>query len=383
MMSLACAGGAAAALPGTELVPQGGCVPHASTPTALSRERVASVIAASRKIVTTTGIEDLLAIPVNGAQQWLSIRGRDTRNPILLFLHGGPGSPTMPEAWAFQSPWEDFFTVVQWDQRGAGKTYASNDPVALAPTMNASQMQSDSEQVVQYLLNRFQKEKVFVLGHSWGSYLGIELAHRRPDLLHAYIGTGQIINMLRSEAEGFDFALNMAKSHNNLPAVRELEAIAPYPGAAGLTIERIGAQRKWLMFYGALTYGRTDFQYDADAWSLSPDYSSRDLSLIDKGGLYSLHHLLGTLEQANFENLTEFTCPIFMFTGRHDYTTSHKVIEEWYHRVNAPHKRLVWFEDSAHMVMLEQPGKYLDHLVHLVLPLAASVGDTGPLDTIV
>lgn len=365
LLSLACTPGVVAAQP-------------ESTPgPSLSRKRVTDIIAARQKIVSPRGVEELFSIPVNGATEWLSIRGQDARNPILLFLHGGPGSPTMPEAWTFQTPWEDFFTVVQWDQRGAGKTYASNDPKALASTMTAAQMIDDTEHVVRYLLKRFHKQKIFVLGHSWGSYLGLNLAHLHPEWLHAYIGTGQIIDMLGSEAQGFRFAMDQAKAHGNAQAVRELQAIAPYPGPAGLTLERITVQRTWLTYYGGLTYGRSDFQYDADAWHLSPAYADRDLALIDEGGLYSLHHLLAVLARANFENVTEFKCPIFMFTGKHDYTTSHTIIEQWYRRVRAPKKALVWFENSAHMVMLEQPGRYLDHLIHLVRPIAVDAGDAA------
>src|ERR1700691_5814898 len=99
---------------------------------------------------------------------------RDRDNPILLFLHGGPAAPEMPTSWTFESPWEDYFTVVQWDQRGAGKTYASNDPKALAATMTVKQMTSDAEEVVRYLQNTYGKKKIFLLGHSWGSVLGVE-----------------------------------------------------------------------------------------------------------------------------------------------------------------------------------------------------------------
>ena len=104
-------------------------------------------------------MDDLTAIAVNGTTQWISVRGRDQRNPILLFLHGGPGSPTMPADYTFQNPWEDYFTVVQWDQRGTGKTFVANDPKIIAPTMTVQQMTSDAEEVVRYLLKDLRKAK--------------------------------------------------------------------------------------------------------------------------------------------------------------------------------------------------------------------------------
>jgi hypothetical protein len=98
----------------------------------LTRSEVTSIIANSRRIVSPRGIEELIPVEINGIPQYLSIRGKDLRNPILLFIHGGPASPEMPLAYTFQTPWEDYFTVVQWDQRGSGKTYAASDPAGIA-----------------------------------------------------------------------------------------------------------------------------------------------------------------------------------------------------------------------------------------------------------
>ena len=330
------------------------------------REKIKRIIAANRQIVAPNGIEELTSIDVNGCTQWLSIRGTDRRNPVLLYLHGGPGSPTMPESWTFQRPWEDFFTVVQWDQRGAGKTYASNDPSVIAPTMNAPHMIADTEFVIAYLRERLEKEKIILLGHSWGSFLGLEIAQRHPDWLHAYVGTGQMIDTQRSEAEGFAFALQAAKTHRNEAAVRELEPLAPYPGPLGtLSVERIGAQRKWLMYYGGLTYGRTSFDYDADAWRFAPEYTERDLRLSDDGSLFSLGHLIGVVERTNFEAVDRVRCPLFILQGQYDYETSTAVVKRWYDRLHAPRKAFVTFANASHMAMLEQPGKYLEHLVRL------------------
>lgn len=336
----------------------------------MSRAQVTGIIAAYRKIVTPNGVDERRALEINGSTQWVSIRGRDMHNPVLLFLHGGPGSPTMPAAYTFQSPWEDYFTVVQWDQRGAGKTFAANDSAALAPTMTLAQMTSDAEAVVQYLQHRFGQPKIFVLGHSWGTILGVNLARRHPEWLYAYLGVGQVVNAQRSESEGYQFALAEARAHKNTEAERDLEALAPYPGSGPMTIARIGTQRKWLNFYGGLTYGRTDFSYDANAWNLSPDYSDKELAAIDAGGLYSLGHLLPTLMATSFDADTVFKCPIVLFIGRHDYATSHTLAAAWFSHIHAPDKKFVWFESSSHMVMQEEPGRFLYHLIVDLRPMA-------------
>jgi pimeloyl-ACP methyl ester carboxylesterase len=347
---------------------------QSAQPGMMSRREVTGIIAASRKIVTPNGVEELLPVQINGSTQWLSIRGRDRRNPVLLFLHGGPGSPTMPAAYTFQSPWEDYFTVVQWDQRGAGKTYAANDPKALAATITIEQM---TEEVVRYLQKHCEKKKIFLLGHSWGSVLGVALAQRHPEWFYAYLGVGQMINAQRNEEDGYKFALDQAHSHHNAEAEHQLLSIAPYPGATGkLTFERIGIQRKWLMFYGGLTYGRTDFSYDANAGSLSPDYTEKELDAVDDGGLYSLTHLLPTLQALDYEKVRTFKCPILLFEGRHDYATSHTLAAEWFKRIEAPSKKLVWFDNSAHMVMQEEPGRFLYHLITDLRPIAVTSGDT-------
>ena len=340
------------------------------------RHQVTDIIATTRKIVSPNGIETLLPLQINRSTQWLSIRGKDRRNPILLFLHGGPGSPTMPVDYTFQTPWEDYFTIVQWDQRGAGKTFTSNDPKALAPSMTIEQMTKDAEDVVRYLQKQYGKGKIFLLGHSWGSVLGVALAQRHPEWFYAYLGVGQMVNMRKNEEEGYQFALDQAKSHHNGEAERELLALAPYPGE--LTFDRIGVQRKWLMFYGGLTYGRTDFSYDGNARLLSPDYTQEDLAVVDKGSLYSVTRLLGPLEAVDYQPVTEFKCPVFLFEGRHDFAVSHTLAEEWFKHIVAPSKKLVWFDNSAHMMMQEEPGRFLYHLISDLRPLAVESGDAAP-----
>jgi pimeloyl-ACP methyl ester carboxylesterase len=344
----------------------------------MSRDQVTGIIAENQKIVSPDGIQEQVKLHINGIDQWLSIRGRDLRNPVLLLLHGGPASPDMPLAWTFESPWDDYFTVVEWDQRGAGKTYASNTEAQMAPGMTIAGMTDDAAQVVQYLRKRFHKNKIFLMGHSWGSVLGVELAQRHPDWFYAYIGVGQIVNMRKNEEDGYAFALREAKAHGNAKAVHELESIAPYPGRNGITLDQLTIRDTWEMYYGGLIWGRKDFQAPSDAWKLSPEYSERDLKAINKGSLFSLHHLLDPLLSVDFDHTTQFGCPVVLFVGAHDYTTSHDLAVQWFDKLQAPSKRMVIFADSAHMIMLEQPGRFLVHLVQDVLPYAQKAGDAAP-----
>ena len=135
------------------------------------------------------------------------------------------------------------------------------------------------------------------------------------------------------------------------------------------------------MYYGGLTFGRTDFKYDANAWELSPDYTLGDLDAEGDGSLYSLTHLIGTFSALNYDSVTRFRCPVLLFEGRHDYAVSHIQAEQWFKRLQAPSKKLVWFEDSAHMVFQEEPGRFLFHLITDLYPMAVRAGDVPPAAT--
>lgn len=346
----------------------------------MSRDEVTRIIANSRKIVSPNGVEELVKVRIGGIDQWLSIRGRDRRNPILLVLHGGPASPSMPVDYTYQSPWEDYFTVVQWDQRGTAKTYAANTEQQMAPGMTIDGMTDDAAQVVEYLRQHYNKRKIFLMGHSWGTVLGVELAQRHPDWFYAYISVGQVVNTVKNEEAGYKFALSEARAHNNAEAVKELESIAPYPGTTPPTVQHIGMRSKWEMYYGGLAYGRTNYDFDSDAELLSPDYSQSDLDAIGHGSAFTLPHLIAPLIAINFDNVTSFGCPVILFAGQHDYTTSHELAEQWFEKIQAPSKHLVLFADSAHMIMQEQPGRFLMHLVTDALPLAQTAGDAAPAE---
>src|SRR5947208_1184641 len=232
-----------------------------------------TILAEVGKIVSPNGIDDAKAVDIGGIRQWITVRGRDRRNPILLVLHGGPAAPDLPNRYLFERPWTDYFTVVEWDQRGTGKTYELNDPEKVAPTMHAECMLQDTEELVAYLRTTYGKKKVFALGHSWGTILGLNLATRRPDWLYAYIGVGQIINMREAERICYDWVLNTARKAGDADAVKELEAIAPYPESNGaLPLEKINVERKWSVHYGVVTYGSQSYDSLEHANEMLPDY---------------------------------------------------------------------------------------------------------------
>lgn len=158
------------------------------------------------------------AVSISGSK----VRGQNVNNPILLWIHGGPGIAFISLAADFQGRWEKYF-VVQWDQWGAGKTYASNDKELQRRTLNIPQMEQDAVDVANYLRNRFKREKIFVAGHTWGSMLGLWLAHEHPELVYAYVGVGQVINEQLNEETDYLDALRAARNQHNAQAVKSSE----------------------------------------------------------------------------------------------------------------------------------------------------------------
>lgn len=343
----------------------------AASPQPFTQDDARAIVGDLQKIVSPRGIDERVEVTLGGIPQWITVRGRDSRNPILLFIHGGPAAPEMPTSWTFQDDWEDFFTVVQWDQRGSGKTYATSDPAKIKPTLTVDRMEQDTAELVQYLRSKYGKDKIFVIAHSWGTVLGLRLAQQHPDWLYAYIGMGQIIDMRESERRDYESALASAKAEHNQKAIQQLDAIAPYPDPQRApTFDEIGVERSWSVYYGGLSWGRKSYDYYYDTSKLSPDYTDADLKAIDQGAVMSVTALLPALMAVDFTRTTDFKCPIVMFNGRHDITTNSGVVAEWFKTVKAPAKKLVWFEDSAHMMQIEQPGAVLLHLVQDVRPLA-------------
>jgi len=351
-------------------------VAQAAKPT--NRQEAVEIVRELRRVVTPDGIERNETVRIGGIDQFVSMRGADRCNPVLLFIHGGPGFPTAPIAWWGTRGLEEYFTVVHWDQRGAGKTYLINDPKLVAPTIKPERFVDDIEEVVAWLRKEMSKEKVFVLATSWGSYIGLEFARRRPEWLHAYIGMGQAVNSPESERRGYAFALAAAKEAGNKEAIAELESIAPYaaPGKP-IPLEDIVIERKWSDFFGGVMAYRTH-QIDGIAVGLSPDYSDEEARRVFDGNGFSQGFLLSDVLSVDLSHVTKLDCPLIILAGRHDRSVNSQVAHEWFERVQSPSKRFVWFEHSAHEVMVEEPGKLLVTLVTHARPIAAVAGDVAP-----
>jgi pimeloyl-ACP methyl ester carboxylesterase len=339
----------------------------------LYRKYLQHKVAEERAITSANGIDSLEPVRIGGIDQWIEVRGQNVNNPILLFIHGGPGIAFIPLAGRFQYPWEKYFTVVQWDQRGAGKTYASNDTELQRRTMNIPQMQQDTLDVVNYLRNRFKREKIFVLGHSWGSVLGLWLAHEHPELIYAYVGVGQAINMEQNEQVAYQDTLQQARQSHNEQAVKDLEGIAPYP-PPNWDLRKTSILRDWerdLLVTPPGTLQFIDTKKILTSIVSAPEYSLADDYGWIHGTQFSLKALVPEVMKVDLSKLGfEFRAPIFFFEGRHDPYCPPSVIWDYSQTIKAPQKEFVWFDNSGHFPFFEERQKFADELVQRVLPLA-------------
>jgi pimeloyl-ACP methyl ester carboxylesterase len=322
------------------------------------------------RIVTPNGVQESYATTIGGIEQWITVRGQDRANPIVLFVHGGPASPLTPTLWQFQRPLEEYFTMVTYDQRAAGKTFVANAPDRVANTIQVARYVDDAIEVAEHLRKRYHKDKLILMGHSWGTTVGMNAALQRPDLFHAYVGVGQMIDLPEQERLIFQYGWDQAEAHGNQAALDELASIAPYPGDQPITRERIIIARKWSQFYGGLSAYRETSRYFFRAPLLSPEYSAADVCAIDQGNLFTLEKILPEFLKVNFSAVREFPIPVVMFMGRYDYSTPSQPVEAWLRQVQAPFKKGVWFEHSSHMMPWEEPGKFLVSLLEHVRPLA-------------
>lgn len=334
-------------------------------------ERTRAVVRDLQRIDTPNGIQETYGANIGGITQSISVRGEDKANPVLLFVHGGPASPAMPSQWQFQRGIEEYFTVVHYDQRGAGKTFRGTDPEHQDQSLVIETFVDDAIEVAEHVRQRLGKDKLVLVGHSWGTVVAMKAALKRPDLFHAYVGMGQVLSTRVNEELSFEYGLQRAREEGNQAAIAEMESIAPYPGNQPITRERIIIARKWPQHYGGLNaYRNAEQDYYYGASLLSPEYDCLDRKAFFAGSVYTLDKVLDEFLQVDLSTVREFPIPVLMFLGRHDYTTPSEPTAAWLDRVRAPYKRAVWFENAAHMIPWEEPGRTLVSLLEHVHPLA-------------
>jgi pimeloyl-ACP methyl ester carboxylesterase len=300
-------------------------------------------------------ISEKIQININGVKQGMFIKGRDTTKPVLLYLHGG-----MPEyflAHKYPTGLENYFTVVWWEQRGSGLSYNSS---ILPETMTLKQMISDTKEVTNYLRKRFGKEKIYLMGHSGGTFIGIQVAAEAPELYYAYIGVAQMSDQLKSEKLAYEYMLNQFREIGNTKMARKLEA-APVTTESGIS-GAYQALRDPAMH--SLGIGTTHTMNSVITGIFLPSLACRDYTLKEKINLWRGKSSSGISilwDEMLATNLTlkvpELKIPVYFIEGIYDYTCSYTLAKEYFDKLQAPVKGFYTFSKSAHSPLFEEPAK--------------------------
>lgn len=300
---------------------------------------------------------------IGGIDQGMFIRSKDITKPILLFLHGGPG---MPEYTFFNEVYnsnlEDEFTVCYWDQRGAGISYSSD----LKPeTITTDQLISDTVEITNYLRKRFNQDKIYLMGHSWGTYLGIKVAAKTPELYHAYIGVAQISYQMKSEVLAYKYMLNEFKKTNNTKMIKKLESYKINNNTLPYEYTNSPLRDDAMHILGV---GTTHEMDSVISGIFIPIMKSKAYTLkekiniwISKSMLKNSTNLVNEMNSTDLtKKITKLSIPTYFISGKYDYTVSYKLSKEYLDKIEAPLKKFYTFENSAHSPFFEEPEKFIN-----------------------
>ena len=314
---------------------------------------------AKRVAASTKSVEQSGFIAIGGIDQFIAVAGQDEHNPLILFLHGGPAEAESPFLREFV-PWEHDFTVVNWDQRGSGKTYGKNGPAT--PGMTVQQMAQDAVEVAEYALNKLEKPKVILVGHSWGAVLGLHAVTLRPDLFYAFVGTGQPVSWTLSLEDRERWARRQALAEHDTAAIKQLDDTATLPAS---DMKRVMASNKWRM-------APSDVQYltiERDFIGPPPFLTKGDVADWIAGGDFTGPKLWPAI--VNFDARKEFPeipVPFFVIEGRDDHMVSFEAAKEYVEQVRAPIKAFVPI-DGGHFACFTDPNQFIAALQARVMPL--------------
>jgi len=303
---------------------------------------------------------------IGGVDQWMAIRGSNRSNPVLLFLHGEPGTPETPLLLRFNRSLCDHVTLVAWEARGAARSYSKSIP---PETMTFERAIEDAIEATNHLRERFGQERIYLAGHSWGALVGIFAAQRAPHLYRAYIGIAQPVDFARSLVAIRSWALDAARAQGDSRALRELERLARLADEGHTPrSELFTAQMKWAVRLGAAFVGSSWVPLVLRVFFPSPVYSLADKVRYVLGARYSEKHLMSEAEKRDlFVEVPRLEIPAYFVHGRHDGQVPPGLTEEYVRALEAPSKRLLFLEHSAHAALFEEPEAFRKILVDTIL----------------
>ena len=303
-------------------------------------------------ISTPNSVAELKPVTLGGMEQWVLIRGENSSNPVLLWLHGGPGSSQMPIAHAFDSKLEKDFVVVHWDQRGAGK---SNPRDFDENTMSIQQYIEDAHQLTLYMKEQYGQEKIYLVGHSWGTQFGILLAQAYPKDYYAYIGVSQVVDPLRNGELSWPWLEAQVNTTGNQ---KDIQALQDMGGPPFVEHDRYVSFAKMIEAYG----GGTDIPFgkQLQAALAAPEYTLQDYAAWFNGANRGSGPMWdSTLDFKLLRDVPRLNLPVYFLMGANDHNTDPRLVQEYLDSLEALQgKELILFEDSAHTPFLSQPDAF-------------------------
>ncbi|MBI5009547.1 MAG: alpha/beta hydrolase [Bacteroidia bacterium] len=302
-------------------------------------------------------ISEKIFININGVEQGMFIRSKDSANPVLLYLHGG--MPVYFLTKKYPTGLEDIFTVVWWEQRGFGLSY---NPKILKGSVTLEQMISDTKEVTNYLRNRFGQQKIYLMGHSGGTFIGIQIAAEAPELYHAYIGVAQMSDQLESERLAYEYMVEQYRLKRNNKMLRKLES-APVTLKDGIPDSYLLLRDEAMHKIGI---GTTHDMKSIVTGIFLESLTFSEYSLIEKVNLWrgkassGVHPLWNTILTTDLnKQVPELKIPVYFFHGIYDYTVSYELAKNYFEKLKVPKKGFYTFEKSAHSPIFEEPEKSL------------------------
>lgn len=296
-------------------------------------------------------------ILIGGAQQWISVRGESREKPLLLFVHGGPGAAMTPWLGRFAPGLSSRFTVVSWDQRGAGKSWPAIEPRG---EMTVERLVEDTRELARLLAPRTEAGKVILVGHSFGAMLAILAAHGDPAPFAALVGVAPVISAVENDRRSWEGTLAAAREGRVARAVADLEEAGPPPYEGKHLFERSFVLLAWAeRFAAAKTLSNPFRSSSLAALTESPEYDAEDRANYWHAYQSSYEILQPQLAAVDLrDRVTRLEVPVTVALGRHDGNTIPELAEGWLESLAAPSKELVWFERSAHAPLFEEPERF-------------------------
>jgi pimeloyl-ACP methyl ester carboxylesterase len=312
-------------------------------------------------------VSQSLFVPLGGLEQWIDIEGEDVANPVLLVVHGGPGDVQWPQADKYR-PWRKRFTVVQWDQRGAGHTWGHSGGDK-TPDVNLQRIAADGVELAQYLCRRFGKRKIVVLGHSWGTLVALHMVKARPDLFAAYVGTGQAESWAFMVQSQFDTLLANARAQKDEATIKELEAIGKPDPANADQFFHFSRNYRALWAPADKDWLKT---LRAQAQALKDD---KDFQDDEQGQMFSGRSVLpDQLREDLTKTAGQIDTAVFVIQGEDDMITPTKGAVDYFNKLRAPYKKLILIPAAGHFAFMTSGAAFLAALVDKVRPVAIARG---------